>query len=93
MKAMERSAVISQLKDLVVAELNLQRIKAADIADEVQLFGSDGLGLDSLDALQFGEAIERDFSVTLPRDDDELRPLMKSVSTIADFILRSRTEG
>jgi acyl carrier protein len=87
---MDRDAVITQLKNLIVSELNLQRITPRDVADERPLFGPDGLGLDSLDALQLGLAIEREFAITLPPDDADLRPVMTSVSSLAEFILRAR---
>src|ERR1700694_3838809 len=62
---MEPADVRQQLKALMVAELNLEGKAPADIDDAAPLFG-EGLGLDSLDALQLAMSVEESFGVELP---------------------------
>lgn len=53
------------------------------------LFGDDGLGLDSVDALELGLAVQKTFGFQLDGEKDNLRDHFASVKTLADFI-RSR---
>ena len=85
---MEAADVRQQLKELMVAELNLEGKTPADIDDAAPLFG-EGLGLDSLDALQLAMAIEEKYKVKLP-EGDEVRPIFASVAALADFVARTR---
>jgi acyl carrier protein len=85
---MDRVAIRTQIKELIIRELNLEGKTPADLDDEAPLFGS-GLGLDSLDALQLAMAIEERYQVTLP-EGDEVRPIFASVAALADFVARSR---
>ena len=86
---MDRAALCTEIKELLIRELNLEGKTPADIADDAPLFGA-GLGLDSLDALQLAMAIEERFQVTLP-EGDEVRPIFASVAAIADFVARSKS--
>jgi len=70
-----------RLKRLIVATLRLEGLEPEAIGDDQLLFG-EGLGLDSIDALELVVAIEREFSVAIPEGkvDDEV---FRSVSTLA----------
>ena len=57
-----------QLKRLIIDELDLRNQTPANIEDDAALFG-EGLGLDSLDALQLAVAVEERFGITIPEDD------------------------
>jgi acyl carrier protein len=85
---MEPSDVRQQLKELMVSELNLEGKSPADIDDAGPLFG-EGLGLDSLDALQLAMSIEERFGVRVP-EGDEARPVFASVNSLADYIVRAK---
>ena len=50
------------IKVLIIESLNLEDITPADIDDDAPLFGTDGLGLDSVDALELGLALQKKFS-------------------------------
>ena len=76
-----------QLKELMVSELNLEGKTPDDIDDAAPLFG-EGLGLDSLDALQLAMSIEERFGVRVP-EGDEARPIFASVNAIVDHIVRA----
>lgn len=78
-----------KLKELMISELNLEGKSPSDIDDEGPLFG-EGLGLDSLDALQLAMSIEEKFGVRVP-EGDEARPIFASVSALSDYIVRAKS--
>jgi acyl carrier protein len=86
---MQRSDLKREIKELLVAELNLAGRDPAAIADDAELFGEGGLGLDSLDALQIAMLVEEKFGVRVP-EGDEARPIFRSVGSLAEFIGRAR---
>lgn len=80
------------LKALVVEELDLRDRAAEDIDDDAPLFG-EGLGLDSLDALQLVMAIEERFGVRIP-EGDGARVAFASIEALASFVhTHSETEA
>ncbi len=87
---MPSSALTSEIKALLVSELNLAGKDPQAIADDAPLFGEGGLGLDSLDALQIAMLVEERFGVRVP-EGDEARPIFRSVSTLAEFIEQSKS--
>ena len=70
---MQRFDLKREIKQLLVAELNLTGRDPNSIGDEAPLFGTGGLGLDSLDALQIAMLVEEKFGVRVP-EGDEARP-------------------
>jgi len=91
---MDESSLRSEIKALIVKELNLQGRDPESIGDDAALFGppADGvpsLGLDSLDALQLAISLEERFGVPVP-EGDEARPIFRSVSSIAAHVRASR---
>lgn len=70
-----------RIKVMIVDSLMLQ-IGAADIADDAPLFGPDGLGLDSVDALQLVVSLDKNFGLKIA-DTGEAKKILKSVDTIA----------
>jgi acyl carrier protein len=84
---MEAAIVRQQLKELMVAELNLEGKTPADIDDAAPLFG-EGLGLDSLDALQLAMSVEERFGVKIP-EGPEARPIFASVDALVAHIAAS----
>jgi acyl carrier protein len=84
---MESADVRTKLKEVMVAVLNLEGTSPADIDDAAPLFG-DGLGLDSLDALELAMAVEENFGVKIP-EGPEARPIFASVNALVDHIVRS----
>ncbi|AMG71975.1 TPA: acyl carrier protein [Morganella morganii subsp. morganii] len=73
------------LKQLIIETLNLEDISPDEIETEAPLFG-DGLGLDSIDALELGLAIKNQYGVLLSSDSDEVRKHFYSVATLAAYI-------
>ncbi|WP_373700778.1 phosphopantetheine-binding protein [Neisseria dentiae] len=79
----------TQIKQMIIDSLGLEDITAEDIETDAPLFGDDGLGLDSVDALELGLAVQKTFGLQLDGEKDNLRDHFASVQTLADFI-RSR---
>ena len=85
---MDAAALKSEIKRLMIEQLDLRGKSEADIDDEAPLFGA-GLGLDSLDALQLAMAIEERFGVTVP-EGPEGREIFASVNAIALHVSAKR---
>jgi acyl carrier protein len=81
---MDREDLKLAIKRLLIEELDLRDRVESDIVDDAPLFG-EGLGLDSLDALQLAMAIEERFGVRIP-EGEEAKAIFASVATIADHI-------
>ncbi len=81
--------VRTELKELIIKELNLEGKSPSDIDDAAPLFGA-GLGLDSLDALQLAMSVEEKFGVRVP-EGDEARKIFASVNALAEHILQAKT--
>ncbi len=73
------------IKELIIEVLNLEDISTDDIDSAAPLFG-DGLGLDSIDALELGVAIRRQYNVNLDINSEEIRECFASVSNLARFV-------
>ncbi|MGL4859157.1 MAG: phosphopantetheine-binding protein [Enterobacteriaceae bacterium] len=73
------------IKQTIINTLNLEDLFVDDIETESALFG-DGLGLDSIDALELGLAIKKKYGVTLSAESEEMRQHFYSVATLASFI-------
>jgi len=77
-----------KIKEVIVKSLRLE-MPPAQIADNVPLFG-EGLGLDSIDALELVLEIERTFGTAIT-DDQIGNRVLRSVDSIADFIVAARS--
>lgn len=74
-----------QLKNLIVQSLMLEDVKPEDIETEAPLF-VEGLGLDSIDALELALAIHQQFGVKTAQEDERNREIFYSVKSLAEFI-------
>lgn len=79
----------NQIKHMIINSLGLEDITIEDIATDAPLFGDEGLGLDSVDALELGLAVQKTFGFQMDGEKDNLRDHFASVQTLADFV-RSR---
>ena len=77
-----------QIKQMLVENLMLQ-ITADQIGDDQPLFGPEGLGLDSVDALQVVVALEKNFGLKIP-DPEKARAVLKDVNSIAEACAAAR---
>ena len=82
------SALPEQLKEMIVRVLMLEGVAPAVIADDAALFG-EGLGLDSVDALELAIHVEEEFGVKIP-DDASSRSVFRSVATLTAYIHQAR---
>ena len=82
---MNREEIEHKLKEIIVTALDLEDLSAADIETDIPLFG-EGLGLDSIDALEMGMAVKKSFGVTFPSVPAENKKIFHSVKTLADYI-------
>ena len=73
------------LKQLIVDSLMLEDVSPEDIDSEAPLFG-DGLGLDSIDALEIAIAIERAYGIRIEDTDANKREIFGSVRALADHL-------
>lgn len=79
-----------EIKQMIIDTLNLEEIGVMDIETDAALFG-DGLGLDSIDALELGLAVKSRYGVVLSAESDEMRQHFYSVATLAAFIHAQRS--
>ena len=82
--------LISELKSRIITALNLEDVKAEDIDAHAPLFG-DGLGLDSIDALELIVMMEKYYGIKLA-DASQGKTIFRSLSTMADYITKNRTK-
>jgi len=78
----------TQLKQVLIEELNLEDLTPEEIEDDAPLFG-DGLGLDSLDAVELVVVIQKHFGVEI-KDMEEGRPALQSINSLVAFIETKR---
>ncbi|MFW6051013.1 MAG: phosphopantetheine-binding protein [Myxococcota bacterium] len=85
-----KESLESRLKKLIVESLMLEDVSPDEIETEAPLF-VEGLGLDSIDALELALAIHQEFGVKTSPEDERNREIFYSVKSLADFI-RSESE-
>ncbi len=85
---MEKEELIEELKELIITRLKLEDITPEEIGDDDPLFG-EGLGLDSIDALELVVALEKKYGIKIP-DEDVGREAFRSVNALADYVIRNR---
>ena len=78
-----------EIKHLIISSLSLEDVAPDDIDAAAPLFG-EGLGLDSIDALELGLALQKRYGVTLSSDSQETRQHFASVQALAGFVATKR---
>jgi acyl carrier protein len=76
------------IKELIISSLNLSDVSPEQIVDDAPLF-QEGLGLDSIDALELAVAIERKYKVTIP-DEAVGKKVFSSVAALAAYVSEHR---
>lgn len=79
-----------ELKALLVSELNLEDISPEDIDESAPLF-REGLGLDSIDALELSVIIDRQYGIKIKAEDERNAEIFSSLNALAAFISDNRT--
>jgi len=78
-----------EIKDLIITTLSLEDVVVDDIDSTAPLF-NEGLGLDSIDALELGLALQKRYGLTLSADSVETRRHFASVRTLGAFVAANR---
>ncbi|RLM22461.1 acyl carrier protein [Brenneria alni] len=81
--------IFIEIKEMIIESLNLEDVSVDEIETDAPLFG-DGLGLDSIDALELGLAVKNRYGVVLSAESEEMRQHFFSVATLAAFINTQR---
>lgn len=81
--------LILELKQQIIKALNLEEMNPEDIDTDAPLFGDDGLGLDSIDALELIVLMEKRYGIKLASP-AEGKAIFQSVKTIAEYVNENR---
>lgn len=79
----------TELKTLVIESLGLEDITPDDIDREASLFG-DGLGLDSVDALELGLALQKRYGIAIDPETRNMREHFANIANLAEFVAAQR---
>jgi acyl carrier protein len=82
--------LILTLKNEIIEALNLEDMKPEDIDENAPLFG-DGLGLDSIDALELIVLMEKNYGIKL-QDPNQGKEIFRSIKVMAEYIAANRTK-
>jgi acyl carrier protein len=82
---MSRNELEQELKELIVDALMLEDVEASEIDSDEPLF-VEGLGLDSIDALELAMAIDKKYGVRIKADDEQNRRIFSNVKSLADYV-------
>jgi len=86
---MDFETTAAKIKEIIVSSLDLEEVAPADIETDAPLFG-EGLGLDSIDALELGMAVKKEFGISFSKNPADNKQIFHSVKTLADYVLASR---
>ena len=79
-----------KMAELIIESLNLEDIRAEDIAPEEPLCG-EGLGLDSIDALELALAITQNYAIQLKADDKNMKQAFGTLRSLNAFVMKNST--
>ncbi|MCK9616558.1 MAG: phosphopantetheine-binding protein [Lentimicrobiaceae bacterium] len=83
--------LINKLKEQIITELNLEDIKPEDIKPDTPLFGDEGLGLDSIDALELIVLLEKNYGIKI-EDPKDGKKIFYSIRTLAEYITENQSK-
>lgn len=83
------NTLVEEIKNLIISTLDLEDIAPDDIDQAGALFG-DGLGLDSIDALELGVELQKRYRFKIESEVEEMREHFYSVETLAKFVTERR---
>ncbi len=84
-------ALIEELKKLLIEGLHLEDISPGDIDPDAPLFG-EGLGLDSIDALEIGVMLDRNYGIKIVSNDERNPQIFASLKSLAEFVASNRSK-
>lgn len=86
-------ALEAELKQLIVDALFLEDVAPDDIKSDEPLFGDEGLGLDSIDALEIGVELKKKYQVAINQDDENLGAHFATIHNLAKFVAEHQKNG
>ena len=86
---MDIEALKKEVKEVIISSLQLEDVTVQDIKDDEPLFG-EGLGLDSIDALELGVAMKKHFGVKFSSENEENQSHFASVNALAQYIAKEK---
>ena len=86
----EQTDAERQLAELIVESLNLEDVVASEIDPNAPLF-NDGLGLDSIDALELALAVSKKYGFQMRSDSDENKRIFASLQSLSAYIEQNKT--
>jgi len=75
-----------EIKQLLIDTLDLEDMTPADIDDDAPLFDTNGVGLDSIDALEIGIMLKQRYQLTLMANDERAHTYFRSINTLVELI-------
>jgi len=85
------SELVSELKDLLIDGLHLEDVEPDEIDLDEPLFG-EGLGLDSIDALEIAVLLDRKYGIRISSGDDKNPEIFASLNSLANFVAENRSK-
>ena len=82
--------LIKELKEEIIKTLNLEEVRPEDIDENAPLFG-EGLGLDSIDALELIVLMEKNYGIKL-QDPNQGKEIFKSIVTMAEYVQKKQNK-
>lgn len=82
---MSRTELEEGIRQVILSSVEVDGLTAADLPSDAPLFG-DGVGLDSIDALEIGAALRKKYQVKFKANSDENRVHFRTIASLADFI-------
>lgn len=86
---MQFEETAARIKEVIVSSLDLEDVSPGEIETDAPLFG-EGLGLDSIDALELGMAIKKEFGVTFSKNPADNKKTFHSVKSLADYVIAQK---
>ena len=84
------SQLHQELKAFIIEAMNLEDVTPADIGDDMPLFADDGLGLDSIDALELVLGLKKKYGIVIEAGDQASRQHLRSIESLAALVMASQ---
>lgn len=81
-----------ELKQFIIEAMNLEDMTPEDIDVDAPLFGDEGLGLDSIDALELVLGLKKKYGIVIEAGDEKTQPMLRSIATLAELVTQQRTQ-